>query len=186
MWGSIGLNTKSLQNALKKYGRSGIVTYLGLSTMVTSGAQQGNTTNPPYSHCCCSIVLATAAWHQSPCCMLQAFMSQSSRTWMSRKSLASQVGHVWRLSTPENDAWTTLMPPVILPCIITLSFKPDCVVAVQLAKLLSFSCPDHPANALQVDAHVYFEHKARSFGHLCMYEFMFELHATSLTATATV
>eukprot|EP00775_Hariotina_reticulata_P000929 gene929-1255_t len=37
MWGSIGLNTKSLQNALKKYGRSGIVTYLGLSTMVTTG-----------------------------------------------------------------------------------------------------------------------------------------------------
>ncbi|KAF6254219.1 hypothetical protein COO60DRAFT_1542479 [Scenedesmus sp. NREL 46B-D3] len=37
MWGSVGLNTQTLKNGLKKYGRSGIVTYLGLSSLVTTG-----------------------------------------------------------------------------------------------------------------------------------------------------
>ncbi|KAF8065818.1 tun [Scenedesmus sp. PABB004] len=37
MWGSIGLNSQRLRNGLKKYGRSGIVTYLGLSSCVTAG-----------------------------------------------------------------------------------------------------------------------------------------------------
>lgn len=37
MWGSLGLNSSRLREGLKKYGRAGIVTYLGLSTMVTSG-----------------------------------------------------------------------------------------------------------------------------------------------------
>eukprot|EP00878_Enallax_costatus_P008259 GHUV01008635.1.p1 GENE.GHUV01008635.1~~GHUV01008635.1.p1 ORF type:complete len:123 (+),score=8.34 GHUV01008635.1:191-559(+) len=37
MWGSLGLNTETLKKGLRKYGRTGIITYLGLSTMVTTG-----------------------------------------------------------------------------------------------------------------------------------------------------
>jgi hypothetical protein len=37
MWGSLGLNSGRLKEGLKKYGRTGIFTYLGLSTMVTTG-----------------------------------------------------------------------------------------------------------------------------------------------------
>lgn len=37
MWGSLGLNSSRLRDGLKKYGRTGIFTYLGLSTMVTTG-----------------------------------------------------------------------------------------------------------------------------------------------------
>lgn len=37
MWGSLGLNSSRLKDGLKKYGRTGIFTYLGLSTMVTTG-----------------------------------------------------------------------------------------------------------------------------------------------------
>jgi hypothetical protein len=37
MWGSLGLNSGRLKDGLKKYGRTGIVTYLGLSSMFTTG-----------------------------------------------------------------------------------------------------------------------------------------------------
>eukprot|EP00879_Flechtneria_rotunda_P009321 GHRR01009758.1.p2 GENE.GHRR01009758.1~~GHRR01009758.1.p2 ORF type:complete len:124 (+),score=17.19 GHRR01009758.1:208-579(+) len=37
MLGSIGLDTHKLKNSLKKYGRTGLYTYIGLSTLVTTG-----------------------------------------------------------------------------------------------------------------------------------------------------
>jgi hypothetical protein len=37
MFGSFGLNSATLKATLKKYGRTGLVTYLGLSSMVTTG-----------------------------------------------------------------------------------------------------------------------------------------------------
>jgi hypothetical protein len=37
MWGSLGLNTQQLKAGLQKYGRTGVFTYLGLSTMLTTG-----------------------------------------------------------------------------------------------------------------------------------------------------
>lgn len=39
MWASLGLNTETLKKGLKKYGRTGLVTYLGLSTLVTTGVR---------------------------------------------------------------------------------------------------------------------------------------------------
>jgi hypothetical protein len=41
MWGSNGLNSDRLKQGLKKYGRTGVYTYLALSTMVTTGADAG-------------------------------------------------------------------------------------------------------------------------------------------------
>jgi hypothetical protein len=85
MWGSVGLNTQTLKNGLKKYGRSGIITYLGLSSMVTTGTH-ASAAAP--MHCCCTHALllllllllpaaaancAVAAANASWCCNLQAF-----------------------------------------------------------------------------------------------------------------
>ncbi len=39
MYGSLGLNTQRLKDGLKKYGRTGVATYLAVSFMVTGGAR---------------------------------------------------------------------------------------------------------------------------------------------------
>ena len=39
MWGSLGMNSGKMKELVKKYGRTGLVTYLSLSTMVTTGAR---------------------------------------------------------------------------------------------------------------------------------------------------